>query len=76
MLRARSLLNRVLVSCSYVPISSGSRSPFMGRPAFLFIGEGKAWVTAEEEEKNEREGEKTSRVTGSFFSFMQVPSIL
>ena len=48
----------------------------MGCPAFPFIGQEKARVTAEEEEKNEREGEKTSRVTGSFFSFMQVPSIL
>ena len=29
--------------------------PFMGCPAFPFISQGKAWVTAEEKEKNERE---------------------
>ena len=49
--------------------------PFMGRPASPFIGEGKAQVTAEEKEKNERE-KKAARTTGSFFSFMQVPLIL
>ena len=27
----------------------------MGRPTFPFIGQGKAWVIAEEKEKNERE---------------------
>ena len=27
----------------------------MGHPAFSFIGQGKAWVIAEEKEKNERE---------------------
>ena len=49
----------------------------MGRPAFPFIGEGKARVTEEEKEKNEREREKkASRVTGSFFSFMRVPLII
>ena len=47
----------------------------MGRPASPFIGEGKAQVTEEENEKNERE-KKASRVAGSFFSFMRVPSIL
>ena len=51
------------------------RSPFMGCPASPFIGEGKAWVTAEEKEKNERE-KKASRIAGSFFSFMRVPLIL
>ena len=47
----------------------------MGRPASHFIGEGKARVTEEENEKNERE-KKASRITGSFFSFMGVPLIL
>ena len=50
-------------------------SPSVGRPASPFIGEGKARVTEEEKEKNERE-KKASRVTESFFSFMQVPPIL
>ena len=50
-------------------------SLFMGRPASPFIGEGKAWVTEEEKEKNERE-KKASRVVRSFFSFMHVPLIL
>ena len=31
--------------------------PFMGRPTSPFIDEGKVWVIAEEEEKNERERE-------------------
>ena len=52
-----------------------SRSPFIGRPASPFIDEGKAHVTEEENEKNERE-KKASRVTGPFFSFMRVPLIL
>ena len=69
MLRARLPLSRVLVSCSCVQISL-----FMERPAFLFIGEGKTRIT-EEEKKNERE-KKASRVAGSFFFFMRVPSIL
>ena len=47
----------------------------MGRPASPFIGQGEAWVIVEEKEKNERE-KKASRVTESFFSFMQVPLIL
>ena len=47
----------------------------MGRPAFPFIGEGKARVTEEEKEKNERE-KNAFRVVGSFFSFMRVMSIL
>ena len=71
MLRARLPLSRVLMSCSSVLISS----PFMGHPAFPFIDEGKARVTEEENEKNEIE-KKASRVAGSFFSFMRVPSIL
>ena len=47
----------------------------MGRPASPVIGEGKARVTEEEKEKNERE-KKASRVAGSFFSLMRVPPIL
>ena len=62
-LRARLLLSHVLMSCSCVQIP-----PFMGHPTSPFIGKGKAWVTEEEKEKNERE-KKASRVTGSF-SFM------
>ena len=69
MLRAHLPLNRVLMSCSCVPIS-----PFMWRPASPFIGDGKARVTEEEKEKNERE--KASWVAGSFFFFMRVPLIL
>ena len=70
MLRARLPLSRVLVSCSCVLIS-----PFMGRPASPFMGEGKAWVTEEEEEKNQRE-KKASRVAASFISCMWVPLVL
>ena len=59
MLRARSLLSRVLVSCSCIFISWFDLVriwiPFMGCPASPFIGEGEARVTAEEKEKNERE---------------------
>ena len=47
----------------------------MGRPASPFKDEGKAWVTEEEKEKNERE-KKASRVAGSSFSFMWVPLVL
>ena len=75
-MRARSLLNYVFVSCSYVFISWFGPVwiwiPFMGRPAFPFIGQGKAWVTTKEKEKNEM---KASRIDGSFF-FMRVPLIL
>ena len=46
----------------------------MGCPASPFIGEGKARVTEEEKEKNERE-KKASRIAGSF-SFMRVLPIL
>ena len=48
--------------------------PSVGHSASPFIDEGKARVTEEEKEKNERE-KKTSRVAGSF-SFMRVPLIL
>ena len=47
----------------------------MRRPASPFIDEGKARVTDEEKEKNERK-KKASRVIGSFFSFMRVPLTL
>ena len=60
MLRARLLLSRVLVSCSCIPISS----LFMGPTASPFIGEGKVRVTAEEEEKNERERDKEEGFLG------------
>ena len=45
----------------------------MGLPASSFIGEGKAQVTEEEKEKNQRE-KKASRVVESFFSFMWGPT--
>ena len=82
MLRARSLPSRVsvLFSCADLDwISMGwfglNRIPFLGGPAFPFIGQAKARVTAEEKEKNERE-RKASRVAVSFFSYMRVPPIL
>ena len=53
-LRAQSLLSRVFVSCSCIFISWFG-PPLLRRPAFPFISEGKAWVTVEENEKNERE---------------------
>ena len=51
------------------------QTPFMGCPAFPFIGEGKARIIEEEKVKNKTE-KKASRVAGSFFSFMRVPLIL
>ena len=48
---------------------------FMGRPAFPFIGQGKARITVEEKEENEKE-KKSSRIAGSFFSFTRVPPSL
>ena len=47
----------------------------MGRPAFPFIGQGKARVTVEGKEENEKE-KKSSRIAGSFFSFTRVSSTL
>ena len=47
----------------------------MGRPAFPFIGQGKARVTVEGKEENEKE-KKSSRIVGSFFSFTRVPPTL
>ena len=79
MLRARSLLSRVFVSCSCIFISWFGPVriwiSFMGCPASPFISEGKARVTAEEKEKNERE-KKAFRIVRSFFFFMRVPPIL
>ena len=68
---------RVMLLCFYLVVQSHADldPPFKGHPASPFIGQGKARVTTEEKEKNERE-KKASRIVGSFFSFMQVPSIL
>ena len=68
---------RVVLLCFYLVVRSRADldSPFMGRPASPFICEGKARVTAEEKEKNERE-QKASRIARSFSSFMRVPPIL
>ena len=44
--------------------------PLMGRPAFPFIGQGKAWVTVEGKEETEKE-KKSSRIVESF-SFTRV----
>ena len=75
MLRARLPLSCVLLSCSCVKISRVPIPQIMGRPASPFICEGKARVTEEEKEKNERE-KKASRVARSLFSYMRVPLIL
>ena len=55
-------------------VGSGS-IPLMGHPAFPFIGQGKAGVTAKEKEGKEKE-KKSSRIDGSFFSFTWVPPTL
>ena len=44
-----------LVFLSRGSVLCGSGSPFMGRPASPFIGQGKARVIADEKEKKERE---------------------
>ena len=49
--------------------------PLMGCPTFPFIGQGKAWVIVEGKQEKEKE-KKSSRIIGSFFSFMQVPLTL
>ena len=79
--RAQSLLGCVLVCFDrfgFDEFQSESMlcvvMPLMGRPAFLFIGQGKAWVIREGKEKNEKE-KKSSRITGSF-SFTRVPLTL
>ena len=42
-----------------------------GMPCFPFISQGKAWVIVDGKEENEKE-KKSSRIVGSFFSFMRV----
>ena len=72
-----------LAVCLCVLIGSGFESelmrcvamPLMGRPAFPFIGQGKARVTVERKEENEKE-KKSYRIVGSFFSFTRVPPTL
>ena len=64
----------------FVMVRSGMASidrsiPFVGRPAFPFIGQEKARVTVEGKEENEKE-RKSSRIVGSFFSFTRVPLTL
>ena len=49
--------------------------PLMGRHTFPFIGQGKARVIVEGKEEKEKK-KKSSRITGSFFSFTQVPPTL
>ena len=77
-LRARLLLNCVLVLCSgrfevrWVhdgSIGSGlNRSiPFVGRPAFPFIGQGKAQVTTEKK-RRARESQRPSGSPGPYHS--------
>ena len=65
MLRSRLPLSRVLMSCSCVPILCPDLDPLSW--GALLLGEGKARVTEEEKEKNERE-KKAFRVVGSFSS--------
>ena len=60
-------------ACSCVPILCPDLDPLSW--GALLLGEGKARVTEEEKEKNERE-KKASKATGSFFSFMRVSLIL
>ena len=55
LIAAQHVLVRALVLLSRGSVSCGSGSPFMGCPTSPFIGEGKARVTTEEKEKNERE---------------------
>ena len=81
-----SRARRFSAVCLCVLIGSGSDGfesesmrcvtmPLMGRPAFPFIGQGKAWVTVEGKEEDEKE-KKSSWIVGSFFSFTWVPSTL
>ena len=69
----------VLVSLrfdGFVMIRSGlawiDPMPVLGHPAFSFIDQGKAQVTAEEKRRNKREM-KSFRIARSFSSFMRVP---
>ena len=72
-------LSRFPAVCLCVLVSSGFDGfesqlmrcvpvPFMGRPPFPFIGQGKTRVTVEGKEENEKE-KKSSRIVGSFFSY-------
>ena len=80
--RARSLPGYVLV-CSdqfgvrwvRFRIDAVCCDALMGCPAFHFIGQGKARVTVEGKEENEKE-KKSSRIAESFFSFRWVPLTL
>ena len=45
----------------------------MGHPAFPFIGQGKARVTAKEWRRTREREKKSFRIARSFFSFMRVP---
>ena len=72
--RARSLPGYVLVYSDRFGVR-WVRVPFMGRPAFPFIGQGKARVTVEGKKEDEKE-KKSSRIVGSFFSFTWVPPTL
>ena len=49
--------------------------PLMGRPALPFIRQGKVRGIVEGKGENEKE-KKSSRITGSFFSFALVPPTL
>ena len=71
--RARSLPGCVLV-CSGRFEVRWVVVPFMGCPAFPFIGQGKARVTVKEKEKEKEK--KSYRIVGSFFSFTQVSPTL
>ena len=68
--RARSLLSCVLMCYDRCGVR-WDRVLFMGRSAFSFIDQGKARVTVEGKEENEKE-RKSSRIIGSFFSFTRV----
>ena len=72
--RARSLPGCALV-CSDRFGVRWVRVPFIGRPAFSFIGQGNARVIVEGKEENEKE-KKSSRIAKSFFSFTWVPLTL
>ena len=64
-----------LFSCSAV---CSCLSPFMGRPASPFIGEGKGagYIERKREKRIKAREKKASRVTASFISFMRVSPVL